>query len=261
MQHAKCSPTSHTLPGTVDAVTIAVPTESHLGVALPLVEAGVPVLVEKPMARSVAEADVLLAAARARGVTLAVGHTERFNPAVAAARAHLGVPAVHRGAPARHVPGAQPRHRRRLRPDDSRSGRHLVDRRFAGGGDRCGGRAGADAAGRHRQRAPAVRVRVHREPHGEPHQPRSCPQDPLLPDGFLRVDRLRRAGTRSVAPRAAEDRALPASRVASSTWRTRSRSDASWSTSWTRSARAALPASPATTGGARSTRHSRSPSR
>ena len=87
------------LPGTVDAVTIAVPTESHLGVALPLVKAGVPVLVEKPLARSVADADVLLAAARARGVTVAVGHTERFNPAVAAARAHLGVPRfieVHR---------------------------------------------------------------------------------------------------------------------------------------------------------------------
>ena len=87
------------LPGAVDAVTIAVPTESHLGVALPLVEAGVPVLVEKPLARSVGEADRLLEAARTRGVTLAVGHTERFNPAVAAARPHLGMPRfieVHR---------------------------------------------------------------------------------------------------------------------------------------------------------------------
>jgi predicted dehydrogenase len=87
------------LPGAVDAVTIAVPTESHLAVAQPLVEAGVPVLVEKPLARSVAEADVLLATARAHGVTVAVGHTERFNPAVAAARRHLTVPRfveVHR---------------------------------------------------------------------------------------------------------------------------------------------------------------------
>ena len=87
------------LPGAVDAVTVAVPTESHLGVALPLVTAGIPVLVEKPLMRSVAEADVLLAAARDRGVVVAVGHTERFNPAVAAARAHLGVPRfieVHR---------------------------------------------------------------------------------------------------------------------------------------------------------------------
>jgi predicted dehydrogenase len=87
------------LPGAVDAVTIAVPTASHLGVAMPLVEAGVPVLVEKPLARSVAEADLLLDAARMRGVTVAVGHTERFNPAVVAARPHLGIPRfieVHR---------------------------------------------------------------------------------------------------------------------------------------------------------------------
>ncbi len=87
------------LPGTVDAVTIAVPTGSHVAVALPLVEAGVPVLVEKPLARSVTEADRLLAVARARGVMVAVGHTERFNPALVAARPHLGVPRfieVHR---------------------------------------------------------------------------------------------------------------------------------------------------------------------
>ena len=87
------------LTGAVDAVTIAVPTESHLAVTLPIVEAGIPVLVEKPLARSVAEADVLLAAARERGVTVAVGHTERFNPAVDAARPHLQVPRfieVHR---------------------------------------------------------------------------------------------------------------------------------------------------------------------
>jgi predicted dehydrogenase len=87
------------LPGAVDAVTIAVPTESHLRVALPLVTARIPVLIEKPLARSVADADVLLAAARDRGVTVAVGHTERFNPAVAAAREHLGAPRfieVHR---------------------------------------------------------------------------------------------------------------------------------------------------------------------
>ena len=87
------------LPGMVDAVTVAVPTDSHLSVAQPLVEAGIPVLIEKPLARSVTEADVLLAAARARGVMLAVGHTERFNPAVVAARQHIHVPRfveVHR---------------------------------------------------------------------------------------------------------------------------------------------------------------------
>ena len=69
----------------VDAVSIAVPTESHVDVALPFIERGVAVLVEKPMASSVADADRLIEAARRRGVLLAAGHTERFNPAFAAA--------------------------------------------------------------------------------------------------------------------------------------------------------------------------------
>ena len=68
----------------VDAVTVAVPTELHRDIALPFLERGVSVLVEKPMARSLAEADDMIAAARASGATLAVGHTERYNPAVAA---------------------------------------------------------------------------------------------------------------------------------------------------------------------------------
>lgn len=72
--------------GRVDAVSVAVPTEAHLEVALPLIEQGVHVLVEKPMTRSLDDADRMIAAARSRGVVLAVGHTERFNPAVALAR-------------------------------------------------------------------------------------------------------------------------------------------------------------------------------
>lgn len=87
------------LAGKVDAVTVAVPTERHLDVALPFLSSGVPVLVEKPMARSLAEADQLVAAAKASGAVLAVGHTERFNPAVAAARPLLVNPRfieVHR---------------------------------------------------------------------------------------------------------------------------------------------------------------------
>jgi predicted dehydrogenase len=87
------------LVGQVDAVTVAVPTERHHDIALPLLAAGVPVLVEKPMARSVAEADAMIAAAATSGVVLAVGQTERFNPAVAAARPLLVDPRfieVHR---------------------------------------------------------------------------------------------------------------------------------------------------------------------
>jgi predicted dehydrogenase len=87
------------LAGKVDAVTVAVPTERHVDVAMPFLSSGVPVLVEKPMARSLAEADQLVAAAKASGAVLAVGHTERFNPAVAAARPLLVNPRfieVHR---------------------------------------------------------------------------------------------------------------------------------------------------------------------
>jgi predicted dehydrogenase len=87
------------LVGEVDAVSIAVPTESHLEVASAFLAAGIPVLVEKPLARSVAEADRLIELAAAAGVVLAVGHTERFNPAVAAAARHLANPRfveVHR---------------------------------------------------------------------------------------------------------------------------------------------------------------------
>jgi predicted dehydrogenase len=87
------------LVGRVDAVTIAVPTASHRDIALPFLEAGVPVLVEKPMARTLDEADAMIGAAERTGTILAVGHTERFNPAVAAARPLLTDPRfieVHR---------------------------------------------------------------------------------------------------------------------------------------------------------------------
>ena len=85
--------------GTVDAVTIAVPTELHREIALSFLSAGIPVLVEKPMARSLDEADAMIAAARRAGAVLAIGHTERFNPAVATARPILTDPRfieVHR---------------------------------------------------------------------------------------------------------------------------------------------------------------------
>ncbi len=85
--------------GQVDAVTIAVPTVSHLTAAAPFLERGVPVLVEKPLAQSLAEADAMIALAASRGATLAVGHTERFNPAIEVARAHVTSPRfleVHR---------------------------------------------------------------------------------------------------------------------------------------------------------------------
>lgn len=87
------------LYGRVDAVTVAVPTDRHCAVAVPLLERGVSVLVEKPMARSLDEADAMIAAAEAGGAVLAVGHTERYNPAVTAALPQVAAPRfieVHR---------------------------------------------------------------------------------------------------------------------------------------------------------------------
>jgi predicted dehydrogenase len=69
--------------GRVDAVSVAAPTELHHQIALPFLEQGIAVLVEKPMARSLSEADALIAASRTSGATLAVGQTERYNPAIA----------------------------------------------------------------------------------------------------------------------------------------------------------------------------------
>jgi UDP-N-acetylglucosamine 3-dehydrogenase len=68
----------------VDAVTIAAPTHLHHDMALACVARGVHALVEKPIASSVEEGRRILAAARRAGVTLMVGHVERFNPAVEA---------------------------------------------------------------------------------------------------------------------------------------------------------------------------------
>jgi len=85
--------------GRVDAVTIAAPTAVHAEIGCACLEAGLATLVEKPMARSLAEADALIAASRKCGVPLGVGHTERFNPAVAAAAPLLTDPRfieVHR---------------------------------------------------------------------------------------------------------------------------------------------------------------------
>ena len=83
----------------VDAVVVAVPTIGHLAVARAFLERGVHVLIEKPIATSVAEADELVALAARHGATLAVGHSERFNPAMLAARSLLTAPRfieVHR---------------------------------------------------------------------------------------------------------------------------------------------------------------------
>jgi predicted dehydrogenase len=68
----------------VQAASVAVPTVLHLKVARTLMEAGVDVLIEKPVATTLAEADELLAVAADNKRVAQVGHLERFNPAVRA---------------------------------------------------------------------------------------------------------------------------------------------------------------------------------
>lgn len=82
-----------------EAASVAVPTVAHAEVGCRLLEGGLDVLVEKPMALNLAEADALLAAAQRRNRILQVGHVERFNPAVIAVEPILNRPLffeVHR---------------------------------------------------------------------------------------------------------------------------------------------------------------------
>jgi predicted dehydrogenase len=85
------------LLGRVDAVSLAVPTVEHARIGCRLLENGMDVLVEKPMAASLAEADQLIAAARTGGRVLQVGHLERFNPAVAAVEKIVSRPLFFEG--------------------------------------------------------------------------------------------------------------------------------------------------------------------
>ncbi len=72
-----------------DAVTIAVPTVDHLKIALDVIDCGCHLLIEKPIAFSLEEAETIIDAARCKRVKLMIGHIERFNPAVLALKAHL----------------------------------------------------------------------------------------------------------------------------------------------------------------------------
>ncbi len=87
------------LAGKVDAAVVAVPTTAHVGTGCALLDAGIGVLVEKPIAPDVASARRLVDAAHRSGRVLQVGHLERFNPAVAALAGVVSVPLffeVHR---------------------------------------------------------------------------------------------------------------------------------------------------------------------
>jgi len=80
------------LLGQVDAVSIAVPTSLHFQVAREFLEAGIHVLIEKPITVTVEEADRLIEIAARRGLVLQVGHLERFNAALLALEIERGQP-------------------------------------------------------------------------------------------------------------------------------------------------------------------------
>jgi predicted dehydrogenase len=87
------------LIGKADAVSLAVPTESHCEIACALLAAGIHVLVEKPISRTLDEADQMVSAAKKGGAVLQVGHAERFNAALLALRPHIKKPVyfeIHR---------------------------------------------------------------------------------------------------------------------------------------------------------------------
>jgi predicted dehydrogenase len=95
----KVFPNVESLAGHADAASVAVPTVEHARVGCRLLEQGIDVLIEKPMAASLAEADELLSAASRAGRILQVGHLERFNPAIVAVMPILNHPLyfeVHR---------------------------------------------------------------------------------------------------------------------------------------------------------------------
>lgn len=73
-----------------DAISIAVPTVEHLEVVREAVERGIHVLVEKPIAHTLEQAHEIVALCKRKGVVLAIGHVERFNPAVIALKERIG---------------------------------------------------------------------------------------------------------------------------------------------------------------------------
>jgi predicted dehydrogenase len=78
-----------------DAAVVATPSQTHMPLALALLDAGLPLLIEKPLALDVAGAERVLAASAARGLPLACGFVERFNPVVRTARELLDTGPVH----------------------------------------------------------------------------------------------------------------------------------------------------------------------
>ena len=118
-----------TLPGLVDAASLAVPTSLHARLGLPLLRRGIHLLIEKPIATSLAEADALRYSAMRADCILQIGHVERFNAAIHAAGRYLTHPRfieVHRLSPYPFRPPRPADHNAAGRDGRNRSGRQGV---------------------------------------------------------------------------------------------------------------------------------------
>ena len=96
--------------GGVDAAVVAAPTEHHHSPALPIIDAGLPLLIEKPVCPSVVDTEEVVTASEKAGMPLMCGLLERFNPAVVVAIGMLEEPLLRR-APSgtrRTPPGSRP---------------------------------------------------------------------------------------------------------------------------------------------------------
>ncbi len=90
--HTRVFETPQALAEAVDAASIAVPTHLHRQVALPFIRRGIHLLIEKPLAASLEEAEHLVAESERAGIVLQVGHVERFNPVMTYLESNLDQP-------------------------------------------------------------------------------------------------------------------------------------------------------------------------
>jgi predicted dehydrogenase len=90
--HARAVADYREVVGEIEAAIVATPTTTHHAIGMELLGCGVPLLIEKPLAPTAAEADDLVTLARKNGLLLQVGHVERYNPALAAVAAEVRDP-------------------------------------------------------------------------------------------------------------------------------------------------------------------------
>lgn len=94
--HTKCFSNYKEILDQAEAVSIAVPTKAHYGIAKDCLQHGIHVMIEKPMTGTVQEARDLIAMSKAKGVVLQAGYIERFNPAIDTIKKTLHQPQVYR---------------------------------------------------------------------------------------------------------------------------------------------------------------------